>query len=90
MDLSHKLKELDHWTLVRGKAIRKTFNFKDFKSALKFVNKIGKIAEALGHHPDISIFSYNKVKITLTTHSIGTLSEKDFIVATKIDKLLRA
>ena len=61
--------------------------FKNFIGALAFVNKVGDLAEAEGHHPDIHI-SYNKVQLTLTTHAIGGLSENDFILAAKIDSLM--
>ena len=60
--------------------------FSDFKTALKFVNAVGKIAEREGHHPDIAIH-YNQVVLDLWTHSIGGLSENDFIVAAKIDAM---
>lgn len=68
------------------KKIKKKFKFKDFVAAMAFVNKIARIAEEEGHHPDIKI-SYNKVKIDLTTHAIGGLSVNDFILASKIEKL---
>ncbi|MFA7315819.1 MAG: 4a-hydroxytetrahydrobiopterin dehydratase [Candidatus Paceibacterota bacterium] len=75
------------WTLSDdAKYISKKFTFKDFKEALKFVNKTGEIAESEGHHPDIEL-GWGKVKITLTTHAIGGLSQNDFIVAAKINAL---
>jgi len=70
------------------KSIRRGFEFKDFVGAMAFVNKVADIAESEGHHPDLHIF-YNKVKIELSTHAIGGLSENDFIVAAKINALLR-
>jgi 4a-hydroxytetrahydrobiopterin dehydratase len=82
-------KEVPSWTIEDGKRIEKNFLFKDFKAALHFVNKVGEIAEAEGHHPDINLFNWNKVKITLSTHSIDGLSENDFILASKVDALLR-
>lgn len=69
------------------KNISKHFKFKDFKEAMKFINKIADIAEDQGHHPDIEI-SYNKVDIELTTHAIGGLSPNDFIMASKIEILV--
>lgn len=69
-----------------GDEIQRAFKFKDFKEAMIFVNQVADIAEDEGHHPEIEI-SYNKVKIELTTHAIDGLSENDFIVAAKIDKL---
>lgn len=74
------------WTNVDDKLIQKSFSFKDFKEALAFVNKVGELAESEGHHPDIHIH-YNKVVIELFTHAIDGLSENDFIVAAKIDRV---
>ncbi|HAV64951.1 MAG TPA: 4a-hydroxytetrahydrobiopterin dehydratase [Verrucomicrobiales bacterium] len=73
----------------RGKAIHRTFEFKDFVAAMKFVNKIARIAEKAWHHPDIDI-RWNKVKLVLSTHSEGGLTEKDFAVAEKIDQIANA
>lgn len=67
--------------------ISKNFKFKDFKSALSFVNKVGEIAEEENHHPNIYLYGWNKVIITLTTHAIKGLSINDFILASKIDRL---
>ena len=75
------------WDVVNDKLIEREFKFKDFKEALAFVNKVGAIAESEGHHPDITIFGWNKVSITLFTHSIGGLSINDFVVAAKINKI---
>lgn len=66
--------------------IQKKFKFKNFKEALSFVNRVGEIAESEGHHPDIN-FGWGKVQLTLYTHAIGGLSENDFILAAKIDKI---
>ena len=74
------------WELVDGKKIVKTFKLADFLGALAFVNAVGKVAEADGHHPDIAI-NYSRVTLTLWTHAIGGLSENDFIVAVKIDAI---
>ncbi|PIT88896.1 MAG: 4a-hydroxytetrahydrobiopterin dehydratase [Candidatus Levybacteria bacterium CG10_big_fil_rev_8_21_14_0_10_36_7] len=74
------------WEVEDGKQIEKKFEFKDFKEAMEFVNKVADIAENEGHHPDIKI-SYNKVKIELSTHAIKGLSPNDFIVARKIELL---
>lgn len=68
--------------------LRRQFSFKDFKEAMGFVNKVAAVAESEGHHPDIYIF-YNKVQIDLYTHAVGGLSENDFIVAAKIDELVK-
>jgi 4a-hydroxytetrahydrobiopterin dehydratase len=69
-----------------GKAVRRQFKLKDFKEAIAFVNAVAEVADAEDHHPDIFI-SYRQVTFTLSTHAIGGLSENDFILAAKIDKL---
>ncbi len=80
------LDQLEDWNLLdNNKKIERVFKFNNFVSALKFVNSVGEVAEQENHHPDILIFGYNKVKITLYTHVIGGLSLNDFIVASKID-----
>lgn len=79
--------EVRGWTLSPdAKQISRLFTLKDFKEAMKFVNKVADIAESEGHHPDIAI-SWNKVTLTLSTHAIGGLSENDFIVAAKVNPL---
>ena len=83
------VEELDTWKIIDEKFIEKTIQFKDFASALAFLNRVGEIAEQENHHPDMAIFSWNKLKFTLSTHSIGGLSENDFILAAKIDELVR-
>ena len=71
-----------------SKTIRKEFKFKDFVRAMAFVDRVADIAEAEGHHPDIHIH-YNRVVVELMTHAIGGLSENDFIVAAKIERLVK-
>ncbi len=74
------------WRVVEEHHLTRTFRFPDFRSALAFVNRVGEVAEAEGHHPDIFL-SWGKVTITLYTHAINGLSENDFILAAKIDAL---
>ena len=81
------LKQVPKWELAKNsKKISRIRLFKDFITAMKFVTKVAKIAEKNGHHPDMAI-SYNKVTLDLWTHSIGGLSENDFILAAKIDTM---
>lgn len=68
----------------KGSAIVRTLQFKDFVAAMKFVNAVARAAEKAGHHPDIDI-RWNKVKLLLTTHDAGGLTEKDFGLARKFD-----
>ena len=70
----------------RGKTITRTFGFKDFTAAIKFVTAVAKLAERAWHHPDIDI-RWNKVTLVLTTHDAGGLTEKDFALARKFDQL---
>jgi 4a-hydroxytetrahydrobiopterin dehydratase len=81
------LGQVPDWAVVGDKMIERLFQFKNFAQALEFVNKVGTIAESEGHHPDIFLHGWNKVKITLRTHAIGGLSLNDFIVARKIDEI---
>jgi 4a-hydroxytetrahydrobiopterin dehydratase len=71
-----------------GKHIEREFTFKDFKQAMNFVNRLAEIADEMDHHPDIFI-SYNRVHLTLWTHKIDGLSRNDFILAARIDTLLK-
>jgi 4a-hydroxytetrahydrobiopterin dehydratase len=81
------MKQLQGWTLSGDdRWISKEFKFKDFKEALAFTDAVGAIAEGDGHHPDIQL-SWGKVVVELTTHAIKGLSENDFIIAAKIDKI---
>ena len=82
------LREVPEWLLAADtKKISREFKFSDFKSALAFVNRVGEVAEAEGHHPDIFL-AYGRVRIELWTHAVCGLSENDFIVAAKISRLL--
>ncbi len=80
------LKKVRKWKVNSKGRLYKEFKFKNFKEALNFVNKVGRIAEKEGHHPDI-YFTWGKCNIELYTHAIKGLSENDFILAAKIDKL---
>lgn len=81
------LAEIKDWKLDHGgKSISKEFKFPDFVKAVSFVNQVADVAEEEGHHPDISI-NYDKVTLVLATHSIGGLTQNDFIVASRVDNL---
>lgn len=66
--------------------LEKNFNFKNFRQAIDFTNKVGELAESEGHHPDIYL-AWGKVKVTTWTHKIDGLTESDFILAAKINLL---
>src|SRR5262245_49639438 len=81
------LKQLAGWTMDSGtKEIRRTFSFKNYYETMAFVNAVAWIAHREDHHPDMTV-GYNKVTIVFATHSVGGLSENDFISAAKIDIL---
>lgn len=82
------IKEISGWQLLRDPPprLQRKFRFRNFKDAMSFVNKVAALAEAEGHHPDFSI-SWNRVTLTLSTHAIKGLSENDFIMAAKINRL---
>jgi len=80
--------QLDGWSVVDEHHLEKEFTFPDFVTALAFINRIGQVAEAEGHHPDISL-TWGKVGVRIFTHKIDGLTESDFILAAKIDALPR-
>ncbi|MGA8658563.1 MAG: 4a-hydroxytetrahydrobiopterin dehydratase [Chthoniobacterales bacterium] len=79
------LAEVPDWNL-EGNTIARTFQFENFLLAIDFVNKVANEAESMNHHPDIDI-RWNKVKLDLATHSVGGLTDTDFTLARKIDRL---
>ncbi|HYT94147.1 MAG TPA: 4a-hydroxytetrahydrobiopterin dehydratase [Gemmataceae bacterium] len=79
---------LPGWRLTSdGKRIRREWRVKDFLAGLDFFNRIGRIAEDEGHHPDLHLTEYRDVAVELWTHAVGGLTENDFIVAAKIEQL---
>ena len=79
-------KQVDGWNVIEEHHLTKTFTFPNFREALSFVNRVGELAEEQGHHPDIAL-AWGKVGITSWTHKINGLTESDFILAAKIDRL---
>ena len=75
------------WHVVHEHHLEKEFKFDDFRQALVFTNKVGELAEAHGHHPDIYL-AWGKVKLTIWTHKIDGLTESDFVLAAKADRLI--
>lgn len=80
------LAQLNGWEVVSQHHLKKNYAFSNFAEALKFVNRVGELAEEQGHHPDIC-FGWGKVEVTIWTHKIDGLTESDFILAAKIDQL---
>lgn len=83
------LGQLRGWEVVEGKQIAKSYRFGNFVEAVDFVNKITPVAEAEQHHPDLLV-RWGEVRVTLWTHSVGGLTENDFIMAAKIDRVASA
>ena len=74
------------WRVVEEHHLEKEFRLEDFRSALGFTNRVGKLAEEQGHHPDIHL-SWGRVRLEIWTHKIDGLTESDFVLAAKVDKL---
>jgi 4a-hydroxytetrahydrobiopterin dehydratase len=82
-----ELKNLNmQWGVIAGSELVRVFEFKNFKQALAFTNKVGDLAEVENHHPRIEL-EWGKVVVSITTHSEGGLTDKDFSLASKIDKI---
>jgi 4a-hydroxytetrahydrobiopterin dehydratase len=87
-EAEQQITKLDGWQLVHdGHRIRKDWTVKHFMAGIQFFDRVAQLAEAEGHHPDLHLEGYRKVWIEIWTHAIGGLSENDFILAAKIDKL---
>src|SRR5208282_5739061 len=84
LEALHKI--VPQWDVVEQHHITRAFTFPDFKQALDFVNRVGALAEEQGHHPDI-LLAWGKAEVTMWTHKIDGLTESDFIMAAKIDRL---
>jgi 4a-hydroxytetrahydrobiopterin dehydratase len=81
------LRHVDGWQATNDRLV-KTFKFEDFVKAMQFLNRVAELAEREQHHPDFCVH-YNRVDFTLWTHTVGGLSENDFILAAKIDALVK-
>ena len=87
-DAQQQVAALSGWKLAAdGDKIRKEWNAENFMAGIEFFNAVAKVAEEQDHHPDLSLTGYRHVAIELSTHSIGGLSENDFVLAAKIDQL---
>ena len=79
--------QVPDWRVIEEHHIEKAFAFPDFRQALDFVNRVGELAEEQGHHPDIYL-TWGQAKVKIYTHKIDGLTESDFVLAAKIDRLL--
>lgn len=82
-EIQKRLNSLKNWKLIHGEIVRE-LEFKDFMTAMNFVNQVAGKAESAGHHPDIDI-RYNKVRLALVSHDAGGITENDFNMASSID-----
>lgn len=85
-ELASLLDQVHGWTVVGEHHIQRAFTFPNFVTALEFVNRVAAVAEEQGHHPDIYL-AWGKVEVKLWTHKIDGLTESDFIMAARIDKV---
>ncbi len=83
-EIGKRLSGLEGWER-RGDQIEKRYTLKNFKDALRFVNRVGELAEGMDHHPDILIHHYKNVTLTLTTHDAKGLTRLDFDLAERIE-----
>ena len=84
----HLLAQVPGWQLGRGgKTLTRSWWVADFATGLDFFRRIGEVAEAEDHHPDLHLTNYRNATVELTTHAVGALTENDFILAAKIDAL---
>ena len=84
--LEELARQLPGWEVVGGHHLRREFRFADFREALDFVNRVGELAEEQAHHPDVD-FGWGRAGITIFTHKIDGLTESDFVLAAKIDRI---
>ena len=84
-DIASRLEDSE-WSRERDEIVRE-WRFENFAQAMEFVNRVADAAEEANHHPDILVFGWNKVKLSLTNHSAGGLTEADFTMAQRIDDL---
>ena len=87
-EIKEAIKDLPEWD-VEGKSIVRVFEFDDFEQAIDFVNGVAELAEDADHHPDMDI-RFNKVRVILSTHSKGGITENDFDLAERLDTLVDA
>ena len=85
-EVERYLGRVEGWNHTDHRRVARTFVFSDFRGALAFANEVGEIAETEGHHPDLLV-AWGRVEVTIWTHKVNGLTESDFILAAKIDRL---
>ena len=86
-EIQQRLAAREGWRLSEERAIEREWTFSDFAAAIAFVDRVAELAERANHHPDILLHGWNKVRLTLSTHSQGGLTDADFQLAQEIDRL---
>jgi 4a-hydroxytetrahydrobiopterin dehydratase len=86
-EIEERLHDAGEWRRGEGQTIERELKFADFAGAVAFANRVAELAEEANHHPDILIHGWNKVRLTLSTHSAGGLTDADFGLAKRIDDL---
>jgi 4a-hydroxytetrahydrobiopterin dehydratase len=86
-EIEHRLEDVPAWSRAPASIVR-DLSFDDFSAAVAFVNRVAGVAEEANHHPDLLVHGWNKVRVTLSTHSAGGLTDADFALARAIDGLL--
>jgi len=86
-EIEERLADVSEWRRGGDGTITREVSFADFVAAVAFVNRVAEVAEAANHHPDILLHGWNKVRLTLSTHSAGGLTDADFELASQIDRL---
>ncbi len=87
-EVAELMRAVPEWSVsTDGKKIRREWTVKNFAAGLLFFGEVGELAETEGHHPDLHLTGYRDVAVELSTHAVGGLTENDFILAAKIDKL---
>jgi 4a-hydroxytetrahydrobiopterin dehydratase len=86
-EIEQRLAGAGEWRRGEDSSIVRELTFADFAAAIAFVNRVAEIAEAANHHPDILLHSWNRVRLTLSTHSQGGLTDADFQLAARVDQL---
>jgi 4a-hydroxytetrahydrobiopterin dehydratase len=87
-EVRERLERVPQWGRADEQSIQRDLTFEDFRAAIAFVNRVADAAEQANHHPDILVHGWNKVRLTLSTHSEGGLTAADFDMAARIDTLL--
>ena len=88
-ELEELIRQVPDWEVVDEHHLRREFRFGNFREALEFVNRVGELAEEQAHHPDIE-FGWGRAAVTIFTHKIDGLTESDFVLAAKVDRLTTA